>query len=129
VKCVGWMGVQLHSPAPPLACARLCAVMLDSLGRELMIKRKYGVDKNGWPGIFEQLQIAANQKAGGQAGAWLYTWRASREAMATGDKQFSSTHNCKAPLPCRLPLQLTPARHAQQMCFRSLIQSSHPCAR
>jgi pyruvate kinase len=38
--------------------SRLCAVMLDSLGRELMVKRKYGVDENGWPGIFDQLQIA-----------------------------------------------------------------------
>lgn len=40
---------------------RLCAVMLDTLGRELMIKRKYGVDENGWPGIFEQLRITAGQ--------------------------------------------------------------------
>jgi pyruvate kinase len=37
---------------------RLCAVMLDSLGRELMIRRKYGVDENGWPGIFERLTIS-----------------------------------------------------------------------
>jgi len=36
---------------------RLCAVMLDTLGRELMIRRKYGVDENGWPGIFEQLSV------------------------------------------------------------------------
>ncbi|KAL4425448.1 hypothetical protein ABPG75_009464 [Micractinium tetrahymenae] len=41
---------------------RLCAVMLDTLGRELMIKRKYGVDENGWPGIFEQLRITKGQK-------------------------------------------------------------------
>jgi len=41
---------------------RLCAVMLDCLGRELMIKRKYGVDENGWPGVFEQLQITKGQK-------------------------------------------------------------------
>jgi pyruvate kinase len=38
---------------------RLCAVMLDSLGRELMVRRKYGVDENGWPGIFDQLVIKA----------------------------------------------------------------------
>jgi pyruvate kinase len=37
---------------------RLCAVMLDSLGRELMIRRKYGVDENGWPGIFERLTVS-----------------------------------------------------------------------
>ena len=41
---------------------RLCAVMLDCLGRELMIKRKYGVDENGWPGIFDQLNITAGQR-------------------------------------------------------------------
>jgi hypothetical protein len=41
---------------------RLCAVMLDCLGRELMIKRKYGVDENGWPGIFEQLRIEKGQR-------------------------------------------------------------------
>ncbi|PRW57775.1 pyruvate kinase isoform C [Chlorella sorokiniana] len=41
---------------------RLCAVMLDCLGRELMIKRKYGVDENGWPGIFEQLRLKKGQK-------------------------------------------------------------------
>ena len=41
---------------------RLCAVMLDSLGRDIMIKRKYGVDENGWPGIFEQLRIENGQK-------------------------------------------------------------------
>ena len=41
---------------------RLCAVMLDSLGREIMIRRKYGVDENGWPGIFDQLQIEAGQR-------------------------------------------------------------------
>lgn len=40
---------------------RLCAVMLDSLGRELMVKRKYGVDENGWPGIFDQLRISSGQ--------------------------------------------------------------------
>lgn len=40
---------------------RLCAVMLDSLGREIMVRRKYGVDENGWPGIFDQLKIAAGQ--------------------------------------------------------------------
>jgi pyruvate kinase len=36
--------------------------MLDCLGRELMIKRKYGVDENGWPGIFEQLNITKGQR-------------------------------------------------------------------
>lgn len=41
---------------------RLCAVMLDSLGRELMIKRKYGIDENGWPGIFDQLTIIEGQR-------------------------------------------------------------------
>lgn len=41
---------------------RLCAVMLDSLGREIMVRRKYGVDENGWPGIFEQLEIEAGQR-------------------------------------------------------------------
>lgn len=41
---------------------RLCAVMLDSLGREIMVKRKYGVDETGWPGIFEQLRISAGQQ-------------------------------------------------------------------
>lgn len=40
---------------------RLCAVILDTLGRELMIKRKYGVDENGWPGIFEQITIKSGQ--------------------------------------------------------------------
>jgi pyruvate kinase len=40
---------------------RLCAVMLDTLGRELMIRRKYGVDENGWPGIFEQLNVKQGQ--------------------------------------------------------------------
>lgn len=41
---------------------RLCAVMLDSLGRELMIRRKYGVDENGWPGLFEQLKVDCDQR-------------------------------------------------------------------
>jgi pyruvate kinase len=41
---------------------RLCAVMLDSLGREIMIRRKYGVDESGWPGIFDQLEIEAGQR-------------------------------------------------------------------
>jgi pyruvate kinase len=41
---------------------RLCAVMLDSLGREIMIRRKYGVDENGWPGIFDQLEIESGQR-------------------------------------------------------------------
>ena len=41
---------------------RLCAVMLDSLGREIMVRRKYGVDENGWPGIFDQLEIKAGQR-------------------------------------------------------------------
>ena len=48
-------------PRRPCPC-RLCAVMLDCLGRELMIKRKYGVDENGWPGIFEQLHIKQGQR-------------------------------------------------------------------
>jgi len=41
---------------------RLCAVMLDSLGREIMIRREYGVDESGWPGIFDQLNIEAGQR-------------------------------------------------------------------
>lgn len=51
--------------SPP---CRLCAVMLDTLGRELMIKRKYGVDENGWPGIFEQLRVTKGQKVRALAG-------------------------------------------------------------
>lgn len=61
---------------PPLPPPRLCAVMLDTLGRELMIKRKYGVDENGWPGIFEQLRVTKGQKVGaggraGRPGSWV----------------------------------------------------------
>ena len=41
---------------------RLCAVMLDSLGREIMIRRNYGVDETGWPGIFDQLTVTAGQR-------------------------------------------------------------------
>jgi hypothetical protein len=29
--------------------------MLDSLGREIMVRRAYGVDESGWPGIFDRL--------------------------------------------------------------------------
>lgn len=35
---------------------RLCAVLLDTLGRELMIRRSYSLDERGWPkheGCFE----------------------------------------------------------------------------
>lgn len=35
---------------------RLCAVLLDTLGRELMIRRSYSLDERGWPkhdGSFE----------------------------------------------------------------------------
>ena len=28
---------------------RLCAVLLDTLGRELMIRRSYSLDERGWP--------------------------------------------------------------------------------
>jgi pyruvate kinase len=41
---------------------RLCAVMLDSLGREIMVRRAYGVDESGWPGIFDRLEIAAGAR-------------------------------------------------------------------
>lgn len=41
---------------------RLCAVMLDSLGREIMVRRAYGVDESGWPGIFDRLVIAAGAR-------------------------------------------------------------------
>lgn len=35
---------------------RLCAVLLDTLGRELMIRRSYTLDEQGWPkheGVFD----------------------------------------------------------------------------
>lgn len=36
--------------------------MLDCLGRDMMIRREYGVDENGWPGIFQRLTISAGQQ-------------------------------------------------------------------
>lgn len=44
-----------------LSARRLCAVMLDCLGRDMMVRREYGVDENGWPGIFQRLTINAGQ--------------------------------------------------------------------
>lgn len=49
-----------HMPLP--RCRRLCAVMLDVLGRDMMVRREYGVDEKGWPGVFKRIIINQGQK-------------------------------------------------------------------
>ena len=67
-SCPQWAPIEYHRTSllnlqeAMRRTKRLCAVMLDCLGRELMIKRKYGVDETGWPGIFEQLNIKRGQR-------------------------------------------------------------------
>ncbi|GAB4816028.1 hypothetical protein N2152v2_003074 [Parachlorella kessleri] len=41
---------------------RLCAVMLDVLGRDVLVRRKYEVDANGWPVFPEQITVKEGQQ-------------------------------------------------------------------
>lgn len=47
--------------AAPHAC-RLCAIMLDALGRDVLVRREYALDKNGWPANPQQLSVSEGQK-------------------------------------------------------------------
>ena len=47
-------------------CARrLCAVMLDCKGRDILVKRAHEQTDTGWPTYVEKLKITAGQKVGG----------------------------------------------------------------
>lgn len=41
---------------------RLCCTMIDTLGRELMIRRHFRMDEHGWPIHNESYNIKAGQK-------------------------------------------------------------------
>ncbi len=42
---------------------KLCAVMIDSVGRELIINRPTTDDEDGWPTFEAGISVEANQKA------------------------------------------------------------------
>ena len=42
---------------------KLCAVMIDSVGRELIINRPTQDDEDGWPTFEAGIAVEANQKA------------------------------------------------------------------
>ena len=91
----GPLAAHLGSPAQALTAStpgalrsccrarRLCAVMLDCLGRDMMVRREYGVDENGWPGIFQRLTISAGQQVRAR-GLWEGSRGAAREARGVG---------------------------------------------
>lgn len=43
---------------------KLCAIMIDSVGRELIINRPSQEDEDGWPTFEAGIAVEANQKAG-----------------------------------------------------------------
>lgn len=50
---------------------KLCCTMVDTLGRELMIRRPVKIDEDGWPIHGESFNVVAGQAGGGVAWAWL----------------------------------------------------------
>lgn len=40
---------------------KLCAVILDTLGREMMVRRPCAIGEDGWPSHPEPMEIAAGQ--------------------------------------------------------------------
>ena len=50
---------------------KLCAVMIDSVGRELIINRPTTDEEDGWPTFEAGISVEANQKA------WAQAWHQS----------------------------------------------------
>lgn len=66
MHCLQWGPVEYHKKSlENLQLAikktrRLCAVLLDTLGRELMIRRSYTLDERGWPKHEAALDVRRN---------------------------------------------------------------------
>ena len=58
---------------------RLCAVLVDTLGRELMIRRTYTLSEDGWP-VHEQVErgLPCLQR---HCGTWWAPLHAARQAL------------------------------------------------
>lgn len=41
---------------------KLCAVMLDTTGREIMVMREHEIDEKGWPEHVHDMQVTEGQK-------------------------------------------------------------------
>ncbi len=41
---------------------KLCAVMLDTTGREIMVMREHEIDENGWPEHVNKMVVKEGQK-------------------------------------------------------------------
>ena len=41
---------------------RLCAIIIDTLGRELFVRRSYKLDETGWPAHDEPFHVAKGQR-------------------------------------------------------------------
>ncbi len=41
---------------------KLCAVMLDTTGREIMVMREHEIDEKGWPEHVNQMEVKEGQK-------------------------------------------------------------------
>lgn len=54
-RCVQWGSLQFHQQSlrnlakAMLRTRRLCAVIVDTLGREIFIRREYEIGEDGWP--------------------------------------------------------------------------------
>lgn len=41
---------------------KLCAVMLDTTGREIVVRREHEIDESGWPEHVNKMEIKQGQK-------------------------------------------------------------------
>jgi len=41
---------------------KLCAVMLDTTGREIMVMREHEIDEKGWPEHVNNMEVKEGQK-------------------------------------------------------------------
>ena len=75
---------------------RLCAVLLDTLGRELMIRRSYSLDEQGWPvhdGAFEvkrgaEVIVTTDLNAVASSNCMPITYPNFHNLVNTGDTLF-----------------------------------------
>ena len=102
IYCLQWGPVDYHKKSlQNLQLAmkqtrRLCAVLLDTLGRELMIRRSYTLDEKGWPkheGAFEvkrgaEVTVTTDMEAVASSSCLPITYPNFHNLVNAGDTLF-----------------------------------------
>lgn len=68
------------------SCKKLCGVMVDTLGRELMIKRRFVLGPDGWPKHDETLSIEAGATVTITTRQVGHCWPLARGLAASGPR-------------------------------------------